>query len=118
MNETARTEVNNLNLASRVALDQNVLWLEVAVDESQAMDEVKGCQNLLRDFLKASYIKVRFLFYFSVVLAILIKVISEQLCHNEEVLLVVEVIIELEKVLIIEVFAIRIDISEKLDFVN
>ena len=83
MNETARTEVNNLNLASRVALDQNILWLEVTVDESQAMNKVKSCQNLLRDFLKASYIKVSLLFYLPVVLAVLIKVISEQLCHNE-----------------------------------
>ena len=83
MNETARAEVNYLNFASRVALDQNILWLEIAVDESEAMDEVESGQNLLRNFLKASYIKVCLLFHFSIVLAILIKVISEQLCHNE-----------------------------------
>ena len=88
------------------------------MDESQAMDKVESCKNLLRDFLKASHIKVSLLFHLSVVLSVLIEVISEQLCHNEEVLLVVEIIEEFEKVLIIEVFAIGIDISEKLDFVN
>ena len=118
MNETARTEVNYLNLTSRVALDQNILWLEVAVDKPKAMDKVESSQNLLRDFLKASHIKVSLLFHLSVVLAVLIEVISEQLCHNEEVLLVVEVIKELEKILIIEIFTIGVDISEKLDFVN
>jgi hypothetical protein len=82
------------------------------------MDKVESCKNLLRDFLKASHIKVSLLFHLSVVLSVLIEVISEQLCHNEEVLLVVEIIEEFEKVLIIEVFAIGIDISEKLDFVN
>jgi hypothetical protein len=88
------------------------------VDEPQAMDKVESCKNLLRDFLKASYIKVSLLFHLSVVLAVLIEVISEQLCHNKEVLLVIEVIEELEKILIIEVFAIGVDVSEKLDFVN
>lgn len=82
------------------------------------MDKVESCKNLLRDFLKASHIKVSLLFHLSVVLAVLIEIISEQLCHNEEVLLVVEIIEELEKVLVVEVFAIGIDISEKLDFVN
>jgi hypothetical protein len=82
------------------------------------MDKVESCKNLLRDFLKASHIKVSLLFHLSVVLSVLIEVISEQLCHNEEVLLVVEIIEEFEKVLIIEVFTIGIDISEKLDFVN
>lgn len=88
------------------------------MDKPQAMDKVEGCKNLLRDFLKASYIKVSLLFHLSVVLAVLIEVISEQLCHNEEVLLVVEIIKELEKVLIIKVFTIGVDISEKLDFIN
>jgi hypothetical protein len=81
------------------------------VDEPQAMDKVESCKNLLRDFLKASHIKVSLLFHLSVVLAVLIEIISEQLCHNEEVLLVVEIIEELEKVLVVEVFAIGIDIS-------
>ena len=81
------------------------------MDESQAVDKVESCKNLLRDFLKASHIKVSLLFHLSVVLAVLIEIISEQLCHNEEVLLMVEIIEELEKVLIIEVFTIRIDIS-------
>jgi hypothetical protein len=81
------------------------------VDESQAVDKVESCKNLLRDFLKASHIKVSLLFHLSVVLAVLIEIISEQLCHNEEVLLVVEIIEELEKVLVVEVFAIGIDIS-------
>ncbi len=82
------------------------------------MDKVESCQNLLRDFLKASYIKVSLLFYLPVVLAVLIEIISEQLCNNEEVLLVVEVIEEFEKVLIVKVFTIGINISEKLNFVN
>ena len=47
MDETAASKVDHLYFASRVAFNQNVLWLEIAMDQPKTMDELEGSQYLL-----------------------------------------------------------------------
>jgi hypothetical protein len=49
--EAAAAQVNHLNLAPRVALHQNVLRLQVAVQQAQAVQEAERLQDLDRDAL-------------------------------------------------------------------
>lgn len=50
--EAAAAQVDHLDLAPRVALHQNVLRLQVAVEQAQAVQEVQRLQDLDRDALR------------------------------------------------------------------
>ena len=54
------------------------------------MKSIKSNQNLLSNLLKPWNIEVSLLLYFSVVLGVLIKIVSRQLSHNEEMFFVVK----------------------------
>jgi len=51
VDEAGGAEVDDLDLASGVGLDQDVLGLQVAVDQAQPVDEVQGRQDLPRYLL-------------------------------------------------------------------
>ena len=56
MNEAARSEINHLDLRSRVTLNQDILWLQVTMDQLEVVDVRKCSQNLLGDdFSKSRY---------------------------------------------------------------
>ena len=40
MNEAAGTKVNHFDLTFRVALDQDIFWLEITVNQPEPMDEI------------------------------------------------------------------------------
>lgn len=77
MDEARTPEIDHLDLTSRIGLDQNVLWLEIAVDKAEAVNEIQSCQYLLSDSLEATDIEVLFLFDLTVVLAVFIKIIPQ-----------------------------------------
>ncbi len=52
MDETGRAEVDEFDLALAVRLDQDVLGLQVAVDESETVQVFEGVQDLFRDLLE------------------------------------------------------------------
>ena len=68
MNEARRSKINDLDLTLRVRLDQNILWLQIAMNQIQFMDKVESIQNLLGHFLKSWDIEVMLLLNLSVVL--------------------------------------------------
>lgn len=96
MDKARAAEVNDLDLASGVGLDKNILGLEIAMDEFEVMDEAERVEDLLRDFLEPWNVEVQLLFDLSVVLRILVQIVAEQLGNDEQVLFVVEVINQLE----------------------
>lgn len=77
MNEAATSEIDHFDLTSRVALDQNVLRLQVAVDQSQTVNKLEGTEDLLGDSLKAAHSEIGLFFHLPIVLAILVEVISQ-----------------------------------------
>lgn len=88
------------------------------MDQLQLVNETECVQNLLGDLLESRHIKVHLLLDFSVVLAILIQVVSEKFCHDEQVLLVVEKVDDLEQVFVVQIFTICLDIPQQLNLVN
>ena len=118
MNEAARSEINHLDLRSRVTLNQDILWLQVTMDQLEVVDVRKCSQNLLGDDLQAGNREVGFLFGFTVVLAVFIQIVAQQLCHDEQMLLVVEEVNQPEQVLPIEILAVSVNVPQKLDFIN
>lgn len=60
------------------------------MNKLQIMKSIKSNQNLLSNLLKPWNIEVSLLLYFSVVLGVLIKIVSQQLSHNEEMFFVVK----------------------------
>ena len=95
MDEATATEVNDLDLATRVRLDENVFGLQIAMDQLKIVDEGKRLQDLLSDSLQPGNVEVKLLLHLAVVLGVLIEVISQELCHDEQVLLVIEEVNEL-----------------------
>ena len=118
MDEATATEVNDLDLATRVRLDENVFGLQIAMDQLKIVDEGKRLQDLLSDSLQPGNVEVKLLLHLAVVLGILIEVISQELCHDEQVLLVIEEVNELQQVLGVEVIAVGIYIPQELDLIN
>ena len=88
------------------------------MDKVELVDVVKSIQNLLGHFLKAWNVEVMLLLDFAVVLGILVQVVSQQLCHDDQVFLVVKVVDHFQKVLFVQVLAVADDESQQLDFVN
>ena len=77
MDEATATEVNDLDLATRVRLDENVFGLQIAMDQLKIVDEGKRLQDLLSDSLQPGNVEVKLLLYLAVVLGILIEIISQ-----------------------------------------
>ena len=76
MDETTWTKIDDFDLTLAVALDQNVLGLEIAVNQMEVVNIVKSIQDLLGYLLKSGNIKVVLLFDLSVVLAVFVQVVS------------------------------------------
>ncbi len=68
--------------------------------------------------MKPWNIEVEFLFNLAVLFGIFIKIVSEKLCNNEEMLFVVEEINEFEQVFGIKIAAVSLDISQEFDFID
>jgi len=109
MNEAARAKVDHLHLTSRIRLNQDVLRLQIAMDQPEPVNELQSCQYLLGDLLESSHVEVLLLLNFPVVLAVLVEIVSQKLGHDEEMLFVIEVVVELEEVFVIEVFTVGVD---------
>jgi len=82
------------------------------------MNKVKSIQNLLRDFLKTWNVEVLFLFNFSVVFRVFIKIISQKFSDNEQVLLVVEIVNDFQKILLVEIFSVWGYESQEFNLIN
>ena len=87
-----RSQVNHLHFASAEALDENVFGLQIAVDDVEFVDKVQRFEDLLCDSFDPCHREVLSVRLFSVVLVELVQVVSQQLCHNKQMLLVVKVI--------------------------
>ena len=94
MDEARTSKVDDLDFTAGVALDQDVLWFQITVNELEIVNETKCIEDLLCDALQTWNVEVKFLLNFTVVLGILVQVVTQQLRHNEQVLLVVEEINE------------------------
>ena len=68
MDETTASKVNNLDLTSRIRLDQDVLRLQITVNQFEIMDKRESVQDLLRNTLQAWDIEVDFLLDLTIVL--------------------------------------------------
>lgn len=90
MDEATGSKVDNFNLGSGIALDEDILWLQVAMNELEIVDVGECSQNLLSNLLETGNCEVSFLFCFTVVLAVFVQVVPQQLCHDKQMLLVVE----------------------------
>lgn len=75
------------------------------------MDKGQCIQDLLRYLLQARHVKVELLLHLTVVLGVLVKVVTQELGHNEEMLFVVEEVDQLKEVLLVEVLAVRIYVT-------
>ena len=114
VDEARAAKVNDLDLTARIRLDQNVLRLQIAVDQLQIMDKAQRVKNLLRDPLQPGDVEVDLFLDFSVVLAVLVEIVSEEFSDDEQVLFVVKVIDQLEQVFVVEVVAVRVDVPQQL----
>ena len=83
MDETTASKVDNLDLTSRIRLDQNVLRLQITVNQFEIMDKGESVQDLLCDSLEARNIEVNFLFNFPIVLGIFVEVVTEKLSDDK-----------------------------------
>lgn len=117
IDEARGAEVNDLDFTSAVRLDEDVLWLQVAVNEPQGVHVVQGSQDLSRDLLQPSDGKVRLISAFPIELAELVQVVTEKLGHDDQVLLVVEVIVEAQDVVVVDI-AVYIDVLQQLDLIQ
>lgn len=68
MDEATAAKVDHLDLAARVRLDQDVLWLQVAVDQLEVVTEGQRFQNLLRNLLESWNVEVKLFLDLSVIL--------------------------------------------------
>lgn len=68
MDEATASKVDHLDLAARVRLDQDVLWLQVAVDQLEVVTEGQRFQNLLRNLLESWNVEVKLFLDLSVIL--------------------------------------------------
>ena len=68
MDEATAAKVDHLDLAVRVRLDQDVLWLQVAVDQLEVVTEGQRFQNLLRNLLESWNVEVKLFLDLSVIL--------------------------------------------------
>ena len=118
VDEATAAKVDYLDLTAGVRPYENILRLEVTMDQLEIVDEGKCAQDLFRDLLEAGYVEIHLLLHFPIVLRVLVQVVSEQLCHDEEMLFVVEEIDQLEQILLVQVIAVGIDIPKKLDLVD
>ena len=89
--EARGAEVDDLDLAARVGLDEDILGLEIAVDQVEVVHEAQGVQALRGDAPQPGEGEVRLAARLAVVAGELIEVVAQQLAHDEEVLLVVGV---------------------------
>ena len=90
MDEATTTKVNDLDLTARVRLDQNIFWLQVTVNQLQVMTKSQRFQDLLCDSLQTRDVEIDFLLNLTIVFGVLIEIIAQKLCHNEEMFLVIE----------------------------
>ena len=95
MDEAATAEIDHLDFTARVRLNQDVLWLEIAVNQLKIMNEGKCVQDLLSDSLKSWHVEIELLFNLAVVLGVFIQVVTQELSHYEQMFLVVEEIDQL-----------------------
>lgn len=72
MNKATGSKIDHLYLGSRIALDQYIFRLQIAVNQTKSVNEIKGCENLLSNLLESSNIEVLFLFNFTVVFTVFI----------------------------------------------
>ena len=82
------------------------------------MDERERVQNLLRDALQSRHIEVELFLDLPVVLGVLVKVVSQKLRHNKQVLLVIKEVNKLEQVLRVKILTVCVDVAQQLDLVN
>ena len=85
--EAARAEVDDLDLAARVRLDQDVLRLEVGVHQPEAVQEGERPQHLRGDALQARGREVGRAAGVALVALELVEVGAQEFAHEEEVLL-------------------------------
>ena len=111
MNEATASKVNNLDLTAGVGLDEDVFRLEIAVDQLEFVDKGQCIQDLLRDLLQTRHIKVELLLHLTIVLGVLVKVVTQEFGHNEEMLFVIEEVDQLKEVLLVEILAVRIYVT-------
>ena len=81
------------------------------------MDVVKSNEYLLCDFLQPPKSEIRLWLVFPVEFIKFIEIIFQELCDNEQVFLVVEVIIDFEYILFIYI-AIEIDVFQEFNLVD
>ena len=83
VDEATGAEVDYFYFTSAVALDQNILWLKITVNQMQIMNVVQRIKNLFGDLLKTWDIKIVLFLDFSVELGVLVEVVSEELGDND-----------------------------------
>lgn len=87
------------------------------MNQIQFVNEVQGVQDLLGHFLETRNVEVVLLLNLTVVLGVLIEVVSQELCHDEQMFFVVEVIEHFQEVLRIEIIAVGADESKEFDLI-
>lgn len=117
MEEYAGAEVDDLHQAPGVGLHEYVLRLKVAMDNVKPMDVFHGSHYLMGDALHSPQVKVLGLLTFVVHAVSFEQVIAEQLCYDDEVLFVVEVVVEAENVLLVNL-PVVVDVLEQLNLVD
>lgn len=118
VDEAATTKVNHFNLGPGVALDKYILRLQITVYEPKPMYEIQRSKYLLGYLLQTADCEILLFLHFPIVLAIFVEVISQQLCDDEKMFFVVEVVIESQQILIIEALTVLPNVSKQLDLVN
>ena len=81
--KAAAPKINNLDFAAGVAPDQDVLWLQVAMDQTEIVHKLKPLQTLAGNLLEPGQCEVAFRSALSIKLCKLIEVVPEQLCDDE-----------------------------------
>lgn len=76
------------------------------MNQVKVMDKIEGIKDLLGHFLEPWHVEIMFLFDLSVVLGVFIEVVSKELSHDKEMLLVVKIVDHLQEVFGIKVLAV------------
>ena len=87
------------------------------MDQAKFVDKMQSVQDLFGHFLKTRHVEIVLFLNLTVVLGVLVEVVSQELGHDEKMLLVIEVINHFQQVFGIEIITVGTDKSKELDLV-
>lgn len=121
LDETRTAEVDHFDFTLTDAFDENIFRFQITMYHMQTMYFIKCDQHLERTSLNPAQGELQFVFtpelQFTVDALQLLQVVLEQFCHDDQMFLVLELILEFEHVVFIRV-TVGVEVSEQFDFVH